>query len=82
MLIRPAPTVFQISWSQGMHQNTDIFEVGVDNAFDFLSREYYELFGASSATAFQHPLWLDGIYKRLAPTAGAKPASDASADGP
>ena len=56
-----------------MHQNKDMFDVGVDNAFDFLSQEYAELFAGSAATAFQHPLWLDGIYARLAPTAGAKP---------
>ena len=56
-----------------MHQNKDMFDVGVDNAFDFLSQEYAELFAGSAATAFQHPLWLDGIYARLAPTAAAKP---------
>jgi CelD/BcsL family acetyltransferase involved in cellulose biosynthesis len=56
-----------------MHQSTDLFDVSVDNAFDFLSPEYSELFGGSSATAFQHPLWLDSIYKNLAPAARAKP---------
>ena len=56
-----------------MDKNTDAFVVGVDNAFDFLSKEYAELFGGSAATAFQHPLWLDGIYRKLAPASGAKP---------
>jgi CelD/BcsL family acetyltransferase involved in cellulose biosynthesis len=55
-----------------MHQNSDVFDVHIDNAFDFLSEEYIALFGGSAATAFQHPLWLDGIYARLAPAAGAK----------
>ena len=59
-------------WSQGMHQNKNLFDVSVDNAFDFLSQEYAELFAGSAATAFQHPFWLDGIYARLAPAAAAK----------
>ncbi len=56
-----------------MDRNKDAFAVSVDNAFHFLSKEYVELFDGSAATAFQHPLWLDGIYKKLAPAAGAKP---------
>src|SRR3954466_326294 len=52
--------------------HSDVFDVGIDNAFDFLSEEYTGLFAGSAATAFQHPLWLDGIYARLAPAAGAK----------
>jgi CelD/BcsL family acetyltransferase involved in cellulose biosynthesis len=55
-----------------MHQNSDVFDVGIDNAFDFLSEDYIALFAGSGATAFQHPLWLDGIYTRLAPAAAAK----------
>ena len=55
-----------------MHQNNNLFDVSVDNAFDFLSQEYAELFAGSAATAFQHPFWLDGIYARLAPAAAAK----------
>lgn len=66
-------SIYSGSLVQGMHQNTDVFDVSVDNAFDFLSDEYAELFGGSAATAFQHPLWLDSIYIRLAPAAAAKP---------
>jgi CelD/BcsL family acetyltransferase involved in cellulose biosynthesis len=55
-----------------MHQNSDVFDVSIDNAFDFLSEEYIALFAESAATAFQHPLWLDSIYTRLAPAAAAK----------
>src|SRR3984893_393096 len=55
-----------------MHQNKDLFDVSVDDAFDFLSQEYVELFAGSAATAFQHPVWLDGIYTKLAPAAAAK----------
>ncbi len=53
--------------------NTDAFEVSIDGAFDFLSPEYAELFGNSAATAFQHPVWLDRLYNKLAPIAAAKP---------
>src|ERR1700716_2186830 len=65
-------SIYSGSFVQGMHQNTDVFDVSVDNAFDFLSEEYAALFGGSAATAFQHPLWLDSIYTRLAPAAAAK----------
>jgi CelD/BcsL family acetyltransferase involved in cellulose biosynthesis len=50
-----------------------VFDVGVENSFDFLSAEYAELFGNSVATAFQHPLWLDRLYRRLVPSAAAEP---------
>lgn len=55
-----------------MHQKKPAFDVSVDNAFDFLSPEYAELFAASAATAFQHPLWLDAIYAGLALAAAAQ----------
>lgn len=41
--------------------------VSVEPGFDFLSPDYARLFEASSATAFQHPVWLDALYARLAP---------------
>jgi len=47
--------------------------VTVEPAFDFLSAEYRSLFEASAATAFQHPLWLDAFYRRLAPIQRARP---------
>lgn len=47
--------------------------VGVENRFDFLSAEYAELFSRSDATVFQHPLWLDRVYSRLAPSRSAQP---------
>jgi len=50
-----------------------VFEIGVENAFDFLSEEYRELFANARATAFQHPLWLDRLYGRLAPRYDAEP---------
>jgi CelD/BcsL family acetyltransferase involved in cellulose biosynthesis len=65
-------SIYSGSLVQGMHQNSDVFDVGIDNAFDFLSEEYAALFEGSAATAFQHPFWLDGIYTRLAPAAAAK----------
>jgi CelD/BcsL family acetyltransferase involved in cellulose biosynthesis len=42
-----------------------VFEVAVENLFNFASAEYAVLFAKSSATAFQHPAWLTGIYRRL-----------------
>lgn len=49
-----------------------VFEVAIDNSFDFLSSEYATLFENSVATAFQHPLWLDSLYRNLASAGGAK----------
>jgi CelD/BcsL family acetyltransferase involved in cellulose biosynthesis len=40
--------------------------------FNFLSREYAQLFARSSATAFQHPIWLHGVFTQL--TADHEPA--------
>ncbi|PAY07232.1 MULTISPECIES: GNAT family N-acetyltransferase [Bradyrhizobium] len=56
-----------------MNKNDDAFDVSIDDAFDFLSEEYATLFEGSDATAFQHPLWLDSLYRKLAPAAAAKP---------
>lgn len=42
-----------------------MFEVAVENLFNFGSAEYAALFVKSSATAFQHPAWLTAIYPRL-----------------
>jgi CelD/BcsL family acetyltransferase involved in cellulose biosynthesis len=50
-----------------------VFVVQAHDAFDFLSDEYAELFLHSQATAFQHPVWLDRLYARLAPHVGAQP---------
>lgn len=50
-----------------------MFEVSVLPAFDFLSEEYAALFAASSATPFQHPIWLSAMYGRLVPSRGAQP---------
>lgn len=55
-----------------MHQaNPSAFDVSVENEFDFSSSEYAALFAGSAATAFQHPLWLEGIYSKLAPACDA-----------
>lgn len=50
-----------------------MFDVGVENSFDFLSQEYATLFEASCATAFQHPVWLDRLYRRLVTHVRAEP---------
>jgi CelD/BcsL family acetyltransferase involved in cellulose biosynthesis len=55
-----------------MNKNSTAFYVSIDDAFDFLSQEYAELFDHSAVTAFQHPVWLDSLYGKLAPAAAAK----------
>jgi CelD/BcsL family acetyltransferase involved in cellulose biosynthesis len=49
-----------------------VFEIRLENSHDFLSDEYAELFESSRATAFQHPLWLDRVYRQLAPQLNAE----------
>ncbi|WP_309085819.1 GNAT family N-acetyltransferase [Chelativorans sp.] len=50
----------------------DMAAVALEDRFDFGSREYLELFASSSATAFQHPLWLQSLFEKLAPERGAE----------
>lgn len=50
-----------------------MFIVAVASGFDFLSEDYATLFAESDATAFQHPIWLDGIYRNLVPKLEAAP---------
>src|SRR5438094_122137 len=35
------------------------FDVSIEEGFDFSSNDYARLFAGSSATAFQHPIWLE-----------------------
>jgi CelD/BcsL family acetyltransferase involved in cellulose biosynthesis len=55
-----------------MHQAKARFDVSIEDEFDFASNEYARLFAGSIATAFQHPIWLQSIYAKLAPASGAK----------
>ena len=56
-----------------MNRPSNTFDIAIEQGFDFLSPDYAELFDNSAATAFQHPLWLDILYTRLASHAGATP---------
>lgn len=56
-----------------MNKPSKTFDITIEQAFDFLSADYAALFDSSAATAFQHPLWLDSLYTRLASHAGATP---------
>lgn len=47
-------------------------EVAVEPHFDFRSDEYRSLFGRSNATVFQTALWLDTLYRDVAPAFGAE----------
>lgn len=49
-----------------------MFEIALDDAFDFLSEEYRRFFESARATPFQHPIWLDRFYRRLAPSLGGE----------
>jgi CelD/BcsL family acetyltransferase involved in cellulose biosynthesis len=50
-----------------------VVEIELEGEFNFLSAEYRQLFESAGATAFQHPLWLDRLYRKLAPELGAEP---------
>jgi CelD/BcsL family acetyltransferase involved in cellulose biosynthesis len=56
-----------------MNRPSNTFDIAIEQGFDFLSPDYAELFDNSAATAFQHPLWLDTLYTRLASHVGATP---------
>lgn len=44
-----------------------------EDHFDFLSPEYADLHAAAGAPVFQHGVWLDRLYRDLAPARGARP---------
>jgi CelD/BcsL family acetyltransferase involved in cellulose biosynthesis len=50
-----------------------MFEVSIENSFDFRSAEYVELFESSAATPFQGPVWLSALYAKLLRHNGARP---------
>jgi CelD/BcsL family acetyltransferase involved in cellulose biosynthesis len=50
-----------------------VLRAKAEPGFDFRTAEYARLFESSDATAFQHPLWLDRIYREVAPRLGAEP---------
>jgi CelD/BcsL family acetyltransferase involved in cellulose biosynthesis len=50
-----------------------VFEIILESSYNFLSAEYLELFAGSRASAFQHPLWLDRLYAKLARRLNAEP---------
>ena len=50
-----------------------MYQIAVENQFDFLSLEYATLHRASWATAFQHPKWLSALYGQLLTQNAATP---------
>jgi CelD/BcsL family acetyltransferase involved in cellulose biosynthesis len=50
-----------------------MFDVTVENSFDFRSMEYADLFANSAAAAFQHPIWLARLYENIVSKGGATP---------
>ena len=53
------------------HFRLDV-DVRIEAEFDFLSDEYRAFYQPERATAFQAPLWMDMIHRRLAPRLNAK----------
>jgi len=49
------------------------YVVSREDDFDFRSSEYAELHAASEATLFQHPAWLDGVYRHRVRATDATP---------
>ncbi|MEX0347105.1 MAG: GNAT family N-acetyltransferase [Rhizobiaceae bacterium] len=47
-------------------------EISLVPEWNYKSEEFAELFANASATAFQHPLWLDAMHRLLATPLGAK----------
>ncbi len=46
--------------------------IAVETDFDFRSPHYIRLFQRAEASAFQHPLWLEAVYRLMASTKGAR----------
>ncbi len=42
-----------------------MFQIAVENSFDFRSPEFAAFYAGSAATAFQHPVWLAALYEML-----------------
>lgn len=47
--------------------------IACHHQYDFTGPGYTELFAASTATAFQHPLWMDAFFRHLTRARGAEP---------
>lgn len=50
-----------------------VLSIRREDGFDFGSKEYHGLYERSSATLFQHPVWLEHLYGTLAPRVDAEP---------
>jgi CelD/BcsL family acetyltransferase involved in cellulose biosynthesis len=50
-----------------------MFEISIENAFDFRSPEYADLYERSGATPFQSPVWLARLYGQLLDHNSASP---------
>ena len=59
-----------------------MFTISVENSFNFLSKEYADLFAGSDAGAFQHPAVLAALYGKLLEPNGATPLIIAARSGP
>ena len=62
--------------NQPTEEDPSVFEIILESSYNFLSAEYSELFAGSRASAFQHPLWLDRLYAKLARRLECRAARD------
>jgi CelD/BcsL family acetyltransferase involved in cellulose biosynthesis len=63
-----------------MAQLTDERSVAIEEAFDFTSAAYRDLYARAGSTAFQHPVWLAALGAEVAPARGARPATVVARD--
>lgn len=74
----PEPSSDDTLWAQapGTRRNAAFageFEIRAERSFDFGGLDYATLFARASASAFQHPLWVQAVYATLAPARNAEP---------
>ncbi|SNZ19692.1 GNAT family N-acetyltransferase [Cohaesibacter gelatinilyticus] len=52
-----------------------MFEITLHNELDFLSETYQDLYNRSNATAFQHPIWMSAMQKKLCKSLSFEPVT-------
>lgn len=61
--------------SQVMTERADACFVALEEAFDFTSAAYHDLYARARSTAFQHPVWLAALGAQVAPARSARQAT-------
>ncbi len=50
-----------------------MFDIKLENKFDFAAAEYADVFSRARASAFQSPVWLNNFYQKMPQSFGASP---------